>query len=138
MSLQTAGLSGCFFSRYSFSASPPLLPLPLSFLHSFFGSLSTCGSLRETTIKERERACALSLLLGLGLLPCLALRSGLSPQGDLSQGLVGVPCPPHAAQPELSQELAPQLLPWAGPRHGEVALRAPGGLGQREVGVQPP
>lgn len=82
MSLQTAGLSGCFFSRCSFSASPP--PFPLSFLHSSFGSLSTFGTLRETTIKERERACALSFLLGLDLL-CVRGR-GCHPRGISARG----------------------------------------------------
>ena len=82
----------------------PFLSPPLSLLHSFLGALSTFGSLSKTKIKERERerVRALSLLLGLGLLwgeIRLVSQRGLgpSPQGDLSQGLVGAPCPPHAA-----------------------------------------
>lgn len=135
MSLRTAGLSGCFFPD-----TPSLPPSPLSpFFPSFFlGSLSTFGSLREATIKERERASVCLVPPAWAKIRFVPPEGGLSPQGDLSQGLVGVACPPHAAQPELAQELAPQLLPWAGPRHGEVAARAPGDLGQREVGVQPP
>lgn len=45
--------------------------------------------------------------LGVEILVVSPRGLGLLPQGDLSQGLVGAPCPPHATQPELPQGLAP-------------------------------
>lgn len=61
--------------------------------------------------------------------------SGLRSQRDLSHSLVGGPCPPHTAQAEVPQGLAPQLLPWAEAGLGEADLGTLGHLEQREVRV---
>lgn len=73
MSLQTAGLSGCFFSRRpSFASLPPLLPS--SFPHSFLGALNTIWKLERNQKLKRERESA-------PCPSCLGPRSSVSPLG---------------------------------------------------------
>lgn len=128
MSLQTAGLSGCFFSRRPSFASLPPSP-PSSFLHSFLGALSTIWKFERNQKLKRERESSLSLLLG-PKIQCVSTGGlGRSLQGDLSKGLVRVSCSAHAAQPEFPQGLAPQFLPLAEPSCGEADWGTPGHLG---------
>lgn len=60
------------------------------------------------------------------------------PQGNLSQGLVDVPCPPRVVQLELPQELALPAPALGRTQCEEAALGAPGHLGQCHVGSVAP